>query len=860
MVDLKTYTDSDLVQMTVSGNHVAYGELVSRYKNMVFRVSYSVVSDHYVAEDIAQDTFVDGFMQLTRLTDPDKFAPWVYGIARRKSLHYITRRRFYSDIDEMAEILYSDTLSPEDAFIKKEKAAAVKAAIKRLTEKNRVVAVRYYFNNETIKEIAQNLSLPVGTVKSRLHEARAKLKGELEHMKESTFDLSPDFEKIVREKIYDIKKYYNDMGIDDGWKRLYSETESFISRQPDSDVKQSLLADLYYEKYLHFGSDEELKRKMLTSAESGRNGVVLLFLYIDNIITNHDYKEWIRIIDNEAIPKMDELNFKGGKGVLHFWRGTANIYLHNIEAAVDDFKITKELSPENDMNYALAYTALKIHDKLTMYADDPFIGFNVISESYQKKGSKVIFKAQPGFSCGNEIFWDKHKKKYINYNISRFDDIFFDTSMEAGKTYTSKNSLSSLCLIGFNDTINVDAGTFGSCMHLFYSCPGEYDADIWYAEGVGLVKVTFNLIGDLIEEYELSEYDIKGGEGYFPFCVGNRWRYINHDLPDYLYQCFENEVVWTDGEYANVSATNIVSFKKNYQTDSRLDSDIYIAQCSKACDEWKIDDAISLLQKAVKVNSSQNASVAAMGGIEYLRRMAEYHKKGYRFCPSSYNTSFLIQKDHCIHYDESGAYSFGPYRWGSRFEENRIFGVKPFRYLQELTGCIWNDKWTNGYTERFKADDENVDVVLTVKECDTIKTQAGVFDNCIKITLEAEIPNKSPVYYFEGYRYVWCGKKEFYYAKGVGIVRFDYTWGACLSSSSELVSYVNLIGEDSYMPLGLGSRWEYDEMFLTKEGYSAKRIIDVACGMNGKYLTHDIQEFLYLGTEEEYEDFKKKLM
>lgn len=61
------------------------------------------------------------------------------------------------------------------------------------------------------------------------------------------------------------------------------------------------------------------------------------------------------------------------------------------------------------------------------------------------------------------------------------------------------------------------------------------------------------------------------------------------------------------------------------------------------------------------------------------------------------------------------------------------------------------------------------------------------------------------------------------------------------------------------MPLGLGSDWEYDEIKLTAEGYKAKRIIQVACGMNGKYLAHDMQEFVYLGTEDEYEDFRKKL-
>jgi hypothetical protein len=91
------------------------------------------------------------------------------------------------------------------------------------------------------------------------------------------------------------------------------------------------------------------------------------------------------------------------------------------------------------------------------------------------------------------------------------------------------------------------------------------------------------------------------------------------------------------------------------------------------------------------------------------------------------------------------------------------------------------------------------------------------------------------------------------------MVRFNYTWGDCLKSSSDLVSYTNPTADDSYMPLSLGSTWEYDEMNLTGEGYRAKRILKVACGMNGKYLTHDMQEFLYLGTEDEYEVFKTEL-
>ena len=60
------------------------------------------------------------------------------------------------------------------------------------------------------------------------------------------------------------------------------------------------------------------------------------------------------------------------------------------------------------------------------------------------------------------------------------------------------------------------------------------------------------------------------------------------------------------------------------------------------------------------------------------------------------------------------------------------------------------------------------------------------------------------------------------------------------------------------MPLSLGCMWEYDETNLTGEGYRARRILKVAFGINGKYLTHDMQEFLWLGTEDAYEAYKAK--
>ena len=166
---------------------------------------------------------------------------------------------------------------------------------------------------------------------------------------------------------------------------------------------------------------------------------------------------------------------------------------------------------------------------------------------------------------------------------------------------------------------------------------------------------------------------------------------------------------------------------------------------------------------------------------------------------------------------------------------------------------MYNEKWVPGYREAKEYD--GADVTIEVSDGGSVTTSAGTFDDCIKVTLDCELKDKPhDRYYFDNYQYTWCGKKEFYYAKGVGLVKFDYTWGDVLDASAELVRYANPTCDASYMPLTLGCEWEYDEITLRGEGYRAKRIVKVACGRDESFMVHDEQEFVYLGTEEEYNE------
>ena len=852
MNSFKEQRDEALVLLIINGNEDAFSELISRYTNMLYSVVCNMISDHFTAEDIVQETFIDGYFQLSRLKDPSKFASWLYGIAKHKALRYITRHKPTASIDDLSEKLYSNNTSPENRLLRKEKQQRIKTAIDSLSEKNKIVFVMHYLQNKSVSQIANKLCVSEGTVKSRLYEARNKLKGELQGMNEFNKP-SENLEKIIKEKLKNLKNYYFDNNQStEGYDNLLNETEEFFAKIDDKTARSSAMSSLYMQKYY---DKKATKEEAIKYANEAKNGAALSDIYIDELLDYNNEEKTLKFIDEVALPNVKALSSDEGTGQLYMWRGWANSSKRNYDEALSDFDQAITLIPKENLYRDVAIAAVKTYNKLKEHADMETVSLNATAESYRIVGNKLLFKSQPGFSCGADVMYEKQEMGWINYFASRFKDTFYDTDMEVGKTYLKGTQ--TFTLLGYNDKISTKAGAFENCMHINYCDPSNYEADIWYKNGIGLVKIFFKKKNFNTEEYELSYYDIKGGSGYFPFCVGNVWRYENPALPEYLYQYFENEMTWTDGVEGHIAMAHTLAFKKNYLQEYDLDSEVYISNCCSACNNWKLDEAISNLQKAISANTSLNTSLVSIHGIKYLRRLKEYLDKKYRLCPASYNSSYLSKVNGKILYDE-GAYTFGPYRWGTRFEENRIFGVKPLRYLERITDCVWSDEWTDGYSKTLK-NRYDEEYSISVEKCGSITTKAGIFDDCIKLTLIMEEPNKNENYYFDNYAYVHCGRKIYYFAKGVGIVKFDFIWGTCLSSSSELSSYTNLVGDESYMPLDLGCEWEYEEINLTNEGYLAKRTIQILSGINGRFFANDMQEFLYLGTEEEYEDFKKNL-
>jgi len=280
-------------------------------------------------------------------------------------------------------------------------------------------------------------------------------------------------------------------------------------------------------------------------------------------------------------------------------------------------------------------------------------------------------------------------------------------------------------------------------------------------------------------------------------------------------------------------------------------------QISNLCDQKEFEAAADKLREIIITNNSRESVDVALYLLDNIEYKIEHND--WRFCPSSTNVSILTAEGDSIGYLEAEhtMNDIGP--WGSRWEENRIFGVKPFRYLEVLCNTLYSEKWIPGYTEEHPHSWIDSAVKLSVDDGGVIETPAGKFENTVHLTIDCPVegnPDAENAYF---YRHTYCGTKEYWFAPGVGVVRFKCAWGKQLESDAVLTEYNTVAANGEMMPIHIGNRWVYEEVNLTRENYVAKREYKVLSGMNGRYLLGDSQIFTWRGTEAEYEEFKKNL-
>lgn len=161
-----------------NGDRNAYELIVRRYAGRAVGVARSILRDTARAEDAAQEAFVRAFRAIRRFDIEQSFYPWFYRILKNvclTALKKIRRGEFSIDVED-APPLPAPPNDPSSHLERKELRATIDAAMARLSDAHRDILYLSHFEELSYKEIASCLSIPIGTVMSRLWAARRALK------------------------------------------------------------------------------------------------------------------------------------------------------------------------------------------------------------------------------------------------------------------------------------------------------------------------------------------------------------------------------------------------------------------------------------------------------------------------------------------------------------------------------------------------------------------------------------------------------------------------------------------------------------------------------------------------------------
>ena len=185
--------DQKLIQRFLSGEEGAFNQLVLNYQNRVYGLCYQLLGSLDEAEEVAQEVFLTVYRSLKDFRGESRFSTWLYRVTVnhcKNRMKYLGRRGYYqsdsleepveTEKGEISRQLADEAQDPLEYLEQKEIQILVRKKIMDLAEDHRVVILLRDLEGLSYQEIARILELKEGTVKSRIHRARAELKSLLE--------------------------------------------------------------------------------------------------------------------------------------------------------------------------------------------------------------------------------------------------------------------------------------------------------------------------------------------------------------------------------------------------------------------------------------------------------------------------------------------------------------------------------------------------------------------------------------------------------------------------------------------------------------------------------------------------------
>jgi RNA polymerase sigma-70 factor (ECF subfamily) len=192
----KALRDYNLVQRAIhAGDQSAYAELMKNYKDSLYFMLLKMTNNPTDADDLTIEAFGKAFKNLHQYTPDYAFSTWLFKIASNNCIDYIRKRKKNTfsidrpigddeDGGDLSSSIPSSALDPEETYIKQQKIKLMREVVEKLKPHYRHLIDLRYFKEYSYEEIAQEMDLPLGTVKAQLFRAREFLFNVLKHSRE----------------------------------------------------------------------------------------------------------------------------------------------------------------------------------------------------------------------------------------------------------------------------------------------------------------------------------------------------------------------------------------------------------------------------------------------------------------------------------------------------------------------------------------------------------------------------------------------------------------------------------------------------------------------------------------------------
>lgn len=185
-MDVENFQDIDLINRVIDGECELFEHIVVRYRRLCMSYIYRMVRNQSDSEDLLQETFMRAFTCLSQFTAKGKFSSWLLKIAHNLCMSFFNKRNSYRidsnvEIDKIGDLDLQGKAgldsNPLNIRIRSEFINHVNSTISELPPSHKSCIMLRYMIDLSYSDISDILDIPIGTVKSRIAEARKKIKG-----------------------------------------------------------------------------------------------------------------------------------------------------------------------------------------------------------------------------------------------------------------------------------------------------------------------------------------------------------------------------------------------------------------------------------------------------------------------------------------------------------------------------------------------------------------------------------------------------------------------------------------------------------------------------------------------------------